>query len=208
MKSPVGGHWETTLSPVTALAAPLYVATGVLIVAGLAKLRSPSATASSLRELRVPSPLTSARLLGAYEVALGVAAVVVGSPLLWGLVGLSYLGFTGFVLWALGDKSRVGSCGCFGREDTPATNGHLVFNAVAAAMALLAVINPVELSSFDGSAFEALLAVTLIAIGITLSITAMTVLPRTLQAASPQSVPAVAQFALTSSGPNSKERRT
>lgn len=191
----------------TAFAAPLYVATGVLIVAGLAKLRSPSATASSLRELRVPSPLVSARLLGAYEVVLGVAAFVFGSPILWGLVGLSYISFTGFVLWALGDKSRVGSCGCFGREDTPATNGHLVFNATAGAIALLAVFNPVELSSFDGTAFEAVLAIALVAVGITLSITAMTVLPRTLLAASPHSEPAVAQFALTTNR-NSKESRS
>lgn len=195
-----------------AIAAPLYVATGVLIVAGFAKLRSPSATASSLRELRVPAPLTAARLLGAYEVLLGVAAIITAAPVLWGLIGLSYLGFSGFVVWALADSSRVGSCGCFGSEDTPATTGHLIFNAVASAVAMLTALNPVSLSSFDGSAFDAAVAIILIATGTALSIAALTVLPRTLAAASQQQPPVVPQFALANKNSitnrNTEEPRT
>ncbi len=192
---------NTTILSVTPLAVPLYVVTGVLFIAGLAKLRSPSATAGSLRELNVPSPLLAARLLGAYEVVLAAVAILTGHPLAWAGVGLSYLGFTGFVWWALGDSSRVGSCGCFGREDTPATTGHLIFNAVASAIALLSVLTPVELSSFEGSAFEAFLTVVLVAVAVVLSIVALTLLPRTLAATKSGSQPMVTQFALTSNGP-------
>ena len=103
--------------------------------------------------------------------------------------------------WALGDSSRVGSCGCFGREDTPATTGHLIFNAVASAIALLSVLTPVELSSFEGSAFEAFLTVVLVAVAVVLSIVALTLLPRTLAATKSDSQPMVTQFALTSNGP-------
>ena len=130
------------------------------------------------------------------EVVVGVLAIAVGHPVLWAGVALSYAAFTVFVLWALGDTSRVGSCGCFGREDTPATPGHAAFNAAAAAVAAIAVIDPVTLSSFDGSVAEALISTALIATGIALSITGLTVLPRVLNAANGNATPTVAEFSL------------
>lgn len=183
---------------VTALAAPLYIATGVLIVAGLAKSLHPSATAGALRELSVPSPLLAARVLGVAEVIIGVAAIATGHWLTWAGVGAGYLGFTIFAVWALRDQSRIGSCGCFGREDTPVTPGHLAFNAAAATVAAFAVFDPVELSSFDGSPFEAVLAALLIAAGVWLSVIGLTVLPRTLVLASGSSAPVVPEFSLDS----------
>lgn len=181
------------------LAAPLYVATGVLILAGFAKVRQPSATAGALRELSIPSPLLAARILGAVEISLGVAAIATGHPLLWAGVALSYVAFTAFVLWALGDKSRIGSCGCFGREDTPATPGHAAFNAVAATVSFLAVFDPVLLSSFDGSAFEAIVAAVLIMTGIALSIVGLTIVPRVLMLAQGNSPPTVPEFSVNAS---------
>ena len=181
---------------VTPLAAPLLVATGVLVLAGLSKIQRPSATAGALRELSIPQPVMSARLLGGFEVALGVLAIATGHWLLWLGVGLSYVGFTAFVLWALADSSRIGSCGCFGREDTPATVGHAVFNAAAAALAFVAVVDPVRITEFAGSGFEAFLSVVLIIAAIALSIVALTELPRTLMLARGESPPAVPEFSL------------
>ncbi len=181
-----------------ALAAPLYVATGVLILAGLAKLHRPSATAGALRQLSVPMPLVSARVLGLAEVGIGVAAVLTGSRLAWAGVALSYLGFTLFVLWALGDENRVGSCGCFGREDTPVTPGHAAYNAAATAVATLSVLDPVKLSAIEVSFLEGLLTAGLIAAGIALSIVVLSVLPRTLTLATGSAPPAVREFSLDS----------
>lgn len=183
---------------VTALAAPLYIATGVLILAGLAKAMRPSATAGALRELSIPSPLLAARVLGVSEIVLGLVAIVTGHWLAWTGVGVGYLSFTIFVLWALRDPSRIGSCGCFGREDTPATPGHLAFNAAAATVALLAAFDPVTLSSFSGSSFEAILAAVLIGAGIWISIVSLTVLPRTLMLVNGTSGPVVPEFSLDS----------
>ncbi len=178
------------------LAAPLYIATGVLILAGVAKSVRPSATAASLRELSIPSPLNSARILGVLEVLLGIGAIATGRPILWAGVGVSYTAFSLFVLWALGDKNRIGSCGCFGREDTPATIGHFVFNAVAAAIAFLAVVDPVALSDFDGSALETIVAIALLVTGIALSIASLTLLPRTLSLAEGTAGPVVPEFTI------------
>lgn len=160
------------------LAALLYIVTVVLVASGGAKLLRPSATATSLRELSIPSPLVSARLLGLVEIVLGVIAIATGHPLAWAAVALSYAGFAVFILWALGDPERLGSCGCFGREDTPPTIGHLAFNAVAATLALLAIFDPVQPRDFSGSTAEALITIALIAAGTALSIAALTVLPR------------------------------
>ncbi len=181
-----------------ALAAPLYIVTGVLILAGLAKVRRPSATAAALQELSVPSPLVAARLLGAVEVVIGLGAIATGSRLLWLGVAISYAAFTAFVLWALADSSNVGSCGCFGREDTPATAGHAAFNAAAAALALISVADPVSLGELDLSIGAALIAFALIANGIALSIAALTILPRTLAKSRGDAPPAVREFSLDS----------
>jgi hypothetical protein len=54
------------------------------------------------------------------------------------LVALSYLAFAAFVVAALRRGTMVGSCGCFGREDTPPHVSHVVLNLVLAVVALSA----------------------------------------------------------------------
>jgi hypothetical protein len=189
----------TNLSQVSALAGPLYVVTGVLLVAGLAKITTPSPTATALRILRIPAPLVAARLLGAAEVVLAVAAVAFGAPVLWALVAAAYAGFTVFVLWALQADEAVGSCGCFGQEDTPPTPGHAAFNAAGAALAALAIADPVRLGDFDGSAVEGVLLAALTVAGVALSVLAMTRLPRLLALVHGTAAPVVPTFGITDS---------
>ena len=186
----------------TSLAAPLYIVTGVLILAGAAKVRTPSPTATALRELKIPKPLLMARIMGAGEVVLGIAAIASGAAMLWALIALAYASFTIFILWALGSTNAVGSCGCFGHEDTPPTPGHAAFNAAAAAIAGLAVASPVRLDDFDGSWFEALVAVALIGIAIALVIAALTSLPRTLALARGTAAPIVPTFSIENAAPS------
>lgn len=170
--------------------------TGVLLVAGIAKIARPSATATALRALRIPSPIHGTRLLGTAEVIVAVAAIVNGSPILWSLVTLSYAAFTAFILWALRDGTILGSCGCFGREDTPPTPGHAAFNAAAATVAGLAIADPVRLSDFEGSSFEAVLLATLVLVGATAAVAALTELPRTLALAKGKATPTPTTFSL------------
>ena len=94
----------------TLLSGPLFVALGVLVVAGAAKVRSPSPTATALEALRIPKPLVTARLMGAGEVALGIAAAIVGASWLYALVAVAYGSFTLFIFWALSGNEDVGSC--------------------------------------------------------------------------------------------------
>lgn len=181
---------------VTALAGPLYVMLGVLVVAGMAKLFRPAATAGALRVMHVPAPVYTTRLLGAAEIALGVTSVLLGWALLWALVAALYVAFALFVLWAL-QADDIGSCGCFGQEDTPPTPGHAAFNGAAAAIAVLAIFEPVRIGDFDGSAVEAVLFVTLIVAGVALSVLALTELPRLLAIANGTATPSVASFSVS-----------
>lgn len=179
-----------------ALSGPLYIVTGVLLVAGVAKLARPSATATALRSIGVPSPMLSTRVLGTIEIALTIAAIATGAAVLWAGVALAYTGFTVFILWALRDGEVLGSCGCFGREDTPPTPGHAGFNAAAAAIAALAISEPSRLSDFDGTLFEGILLTTFVVLGVALAVAMLTELPRTLALARGTAAPAAATFSI------------
>jgi hypothetical protein len=118
-----------------ALTGPALVAAALLGLAGAQKLVDPAMTVGALRALHLPSSAWSVRAGAAAELALGVAAVTAGGAALWWLVAASYLAFGSFVIAALRHGTMIGSCGCFGREDTPPHLTHVVLNAALAAVA-------------------------------------------------------------------------
>ena len=67
----------------------------------------------------------------------GLAALSIGGPVPTALLGLSYLGFTGFVVLALRRGGAVSSCGCLGRPDTPPTRTHAVVTTTLGVAALV-----------------------------------------------------------------------
>lgn len=176
----------------TALYGPLFVATAVLLVAGVAKLARPAATAEALGRLGIPTPSVAARVLGSVEVALCATAVLTGAPVAWAGIAATYAIFAGFVLWTLRSAGAVPSCGCFGREDTPVAPLHAAFNTSAAAVAAFAVTDPVALADLDLAAHETVLFSALVALGAWGSILALTALPRLLALANGSAAPAVA----------------
>lgn len=173
---------------------PLWIAAGVLAVSGVAKLNDPAGTAPVLQLFRIPMPHLAARVLGAAELLLAIAAVLIGHPLLWGGVAAAYTIFCIVVLVLL-RRPDAASCGCFGREDTPPTIGHLLFNAIAATLAGLAATDPVQPTALGWSTAEWFAAITLVVAGSALCVLAMTRLPR-LRAIVAGTAPAVAQFTI------------
>lgn len=123
-----------------ALTGPALVAAALLVVAGAAKVVDPAMTAGALRALRLPSSPALVRVGAGAEVVLGLTAIAVGGLLPWALVAASYLGFGIFVVAALRAGTMVGSCGCFGREETPPHPLHVGLDlALAATAAAVAV---------------------------------------------------------------------
>ena len=138
------------------------IASGLLVVAGLAKALRPDDTARALLELapeRInPHPsLRSARAVvrvGAMaETAIGLWALVLPRPISAALVASSYALFTGVVFYARLHGGALSTCGCFGRPDTPATWFHVAVNALFTVAAVT-----VALRTTSGATIHALLS--------------------------------------------------
>ncbi len=168
------------------LIALLHLGSGLLIVAGTAKILAPSGTARALKAAGLPAATLLVRLLGATEVAVGIAAIAVGGWILPAAVAAFYASFTGFVAVQLRSGTEAG-CGCFGGASTPLTRGHLVFDGVATLAAVLFVIDPAPglrevLGDQPWAGAPYLLVVTL---GVALEVAVLTVLPTTRAARRP-----------------------
>lgn len=165
-----------------ALTVPAMAVAALLVLAGAQKVLDPTMTAGALRALGLPGAKALVRVGAAAEALLGAAALTIGGPVLWGLVAASYLAFGAFVLAALGKGTMIGSCGCFGREETPPHWSHVALNVGLAGLAGAAALRldrPVldELAAHPGAAVGATLVA---ALAVALLYAAFVVLPRTL----------------------------
>jgi hypothetical protein len=118
------------------VAAPFFIASALLAVGGLTKLRDPVPLARVLRQARLPSGQPAVRAFGLAETTAGVAALVRPGLVTGAAVGALYVGFSAFLLWLLVERIPVTSCGCLGARETPPSIIHLVLNACAAAAAV------------------------------------------------------------------------
>ena len=170
-------------SPPVSVASAIHASAAVLlVVAGVAKLSRPEPGVADLLGFRAPTPLV--RLVGGLEVAIGVAALLVGGPFTWA-VGLLYASFAVIVLRAVSAEAR--SCGCFGRLDAPPSWVHVGGNLALAAVSFVAAgtgIAPVQavVQSLrdDPAVGVALAAVIVLVAG--LGLVAFTALPEALGA--------------------------
>src|SRR4029453_12518158 len=120
------------------LTGPALTAALLLAFAGAAKTVDPAMTVGALRALGLPSSKIWVRVGAATELLVALVAGAGG----WGgvcwLAAASYLAFAAFLIPALGAGTMVGSCGCFGREDTPPHPVHVVVDIALAATAAAA----------------------------------------------------------------------
>jgi len=163
-----------------AWAGPFLIAALLLAGAGAAKAADPSATVGALRGFGLAVPPSAVRVGGGVEVALAVVAAASGNMIAAYAVAVSYLAFTAFVLAARARHLPIGSCGCFGKIDTPPSALHVVVDVGAAAAA-------VGVATGDGSGLGTVLAaqplaavpfVLLVLVGAYAAFTALTVVPQ------------------------------
>jgi hypothetical protein len=111
---------------------PFVLAAGLLMAAGLVKLRRPRASAQAMLDAGLPGRDSLARGLGTLEVGAGVWGLV--APAAGGAfaVGALYLAFTGFLAYVVRTHPDAGSCGCAGAKAVPPSRLHLALNLVAA----------------------------------------------------------------------------
>jgi len=115
-----------------ALAPPFLVASLVLCLAGLAKLRAPHTAAAALRT----SP-SLVRGLAVGEFVLGVTCMVHPTRATAVVLAGAYATFTGVA--ATLRRRRV-ACGCFGDNDLPVSQAHVIASELLCALAVAAAI--------------------------------------------------------------------
>jgi hypothetical protein len=123
-------------------AGPFLAAAGLLVVAGVPKLSDPLPLVRALRQAGMPAGRLLVRAFALGEVAVGVWALLAPSRLSAALVAAAYLLFTAFVVHVLRRGGILGSCGCFGKADTPATRTHVALTAAAALVAGAVAADP------------------------------------------------------------------
>jgi hypothetical protein len=170
---------------VAALTGPALAIAGLLAMAGAQKLVDPTMTVGALRALGVPSSSVLVRAGSAAELVLGVAAITIGGTAVWWAVAASYLAFAAFVVAALRKGTMIGTCGCFGREETPPHWTHVALNGALAGLAGLIAArspgSPVDALTADPG--TAIAVVALAAVALYLLYAAYVELPRALVAA-------------------------
>lgn len=124
------------------VAGPFLAAAGLLVVAGVPKVLDPLPLVRALRTAGVPLHRQLVRAFAVGEVLVGLWAVVAPGRYAAGLVAAAYLLFTAFVVRVLARGGVLGSCGCFGKPDTPATRTHAALTGAACLVALLVAVSP------------------------------------------------------------------
>lgn len=168
-----------------ALAGPFAIAAALLAAAGAAKVIDPSMTAGALRRAGLRIPDYGVRAAALFELIVGAAALVIRNNVLASVVALSYLAFAAFVSYALMSGKPVGTCGCFGKADTPPSAVHVGINlALAAAAGAVAASGGVDvLRVVADQPLAGVPFVLWVGLGVWLVFLSLSALPRTMAAA-------------------------
>lgn len=124
------------------VAALTAAAAALLAVAGAAKIRTPAPAATMLSGLGVgpfARARAGARLAGVVEIAVGLAALVVGGRVAAAALAVCYLVLTAVAL-RLARAPESAPCGCFGTADGDVGPAHVVLDVVALGIAITAVV--------------------------------------------------------------------
>ena len=175
-------RWVGVTLPAVIAQAFAAIALGLLAVAGVAKLTNPDPTSGALEAARLPSGRSLARAIGIIEVLSATVGLAIGALAVLPATVL-YLGFTLFTLSSVLNRRPVQSCGCFGRDDTPPSSLHVVYNSVATLLLAYVVIADIPVIMWNAASVEVLAYLGFVAIGTYASYLLLSVMPQTLSLA-------------------------
>ncbi len=117
-----------------AIAPLVLLAAGLLVVAGAVKVARPRATGQALVDAGLPGSDALGRAVGAVEIAVGGASLVLPVGAL--ALAAAYAAFAAFLWYVLRTRPDAGSCGCAGAKAVPPSRLHLALNVLAAGAGL------------------------------------------------------------------------
>ena len=127
---------------VSILTVTAFVAAGLLVAAGVAKVVRPLSTARAMYAAGLPGHQALVRGIGLAEVGVGSWFLLAPSGPAGAALAAMYLAFAGFVGFLLLVAPGTASCGCAGASDVPPSVIHLALNTLAAAAAAAAALDP------------------------------------------------------------------
>ena len=122
------------------LSVSLATAAIVLLAAGTSKVLRPASTIGALRAMHLPASAAVVRAIGLTEMAAGLVAVLADAWVGPASVATVYAAFVLFVAAALRRGTYLQTCGCFGGLEVPPTRIHLVVDATAVVVPVLATV--------------------------------------------------------------------
>jgi uncharacterized membrane protein YphA (DoxX/SURF4 family) len=144
---------------------------------GISKVLDPDPTTGALDAAGLPSNKLLALMLGVGEIASAALALALSG--LWLVpAGVLYVSFAVFTLFTVKNDLPVQSCGCFGKEDTPPSVVHVIFNAVSAFALLLVGLTGGSAVPRSGEPAEVILYLTFALIGAYVGYVLLAILPR------------------------------
>jgi hypothetical protein len=117
-----------------------FLAAGLLVWSGVAKVLRPDAAGAALTIARLPGGRWMGRTLGLFEAGLGLWCLAAPTPAGAVALGIVYLAFAGFVVQLLRSRTPVSSCGCLGGEEAPPSRSHVAVDVTLAAFGLVAAV--------------------------------------------------------------------
>ena len=135
------------------LAAPFYLAAGLLIASGVGKLARPAPAVDALAAAGFPGGAVAARALGVVEVLAGAAALWRPSTASALVVAGLYLAFALFLVRLI-RRGGATTCGCVGSGEAPPSRLHVALDLTAAAVAVAVAVAATGVPSL-GSAVAA-----------------------------------------------------
>ena len=126
----------------SAFAVPFFVAAGLLVLAGAAKLLRPEGASRAMAAAGLPRHPLIARGLGSLEIAAGGACLAAPRPGFAAAMAALYLVFAAFLTHLILRRIPGASCGCLGSRDSPPTRVHVLLNLTAAAAGAFAAFDP------------------------------------------------------------------
>jgi hypothetical protein len=136
------------------LAAPFFLAAGLLVAAGIGKVIRPAPAVAALSAAGVPGGAIVARAFGLGEVAAGGSALWRPGAITGGVVALLYLAFAAFLVRLI-RRGGASTCGCVGSADAPPSWLHVVLDVAAVGVTAAVAVRPVPSlwSTIVGSPF-------------------------------------------------------
>jgi len=135
-----------------------------------------------MRAARLPASKTITLVMGLVEIATAVTALALGGVAVL-IAAILYVAFSIFTLAAVRQRFPIQSCGCFGREDTPPSYHHVVFNVVAFAALSFLTIDGVAPLDWSQPIMELTLYLAFVATGVYAAYLTLSRLPQLLSLA-------------------------